>query len=120
MSVVDQNSSIRQASVGPSVRTLVSKDNLLPGFPSDLPRHDMVSPALRVLTIPDGSVFAVPGPSLVEVGLHGIGDLMKARAVCIDDADRRFPHTDLRMILGPDGRKPACLPALDQEGLKSQ
>ena len=83
------------------MRALASKGNLLPGFSPDLTRHDVVSPTLRVFTVPDGSVFAVPGPSLVEVGLRGIGDLMKTRAVCIDDADRRFPHTDLRMILDP-------------------
>ena len=59
----------------------------------------MVSPTLRIFTVPDRSVFAVAGPGLVEVGLRGIGDLMKTRTVCIDDADRRFPHTDLRMIL---------------------
>ena len=99
MSMVDQNSSIRQASVGPSVRALVGKGHFLPRFSSDLPRHDVVSPAFWVLSVPDGSVFAVPGPGLVEVGLRGICDLMKTRAVCIDDADRRFPHTDLRMIL---------------------
>ena len=99
MSVVDQNSPIRQASVGPSVRALSSKGNLLPGFSSNLPRHNVVSPTLWVFTVPNRSVFAVAGPSLVEVGLRGIGDLMKTSAVCIDDADRRFPHTDLRMIL---------------------
>jgi len=101
MSVVDQNSSIRQASVGPSVRALASKGHFLPGISSDLPRHDVVSPTLRVLSVPDGSVRPIPGPSLVEVGLRGICDLMKTCAVCIDDADRRFPHTDLRMILDP-------------------
>ena len=101
MSVVDQNPPIRQASVGPSVRTLACKGNLLPGYSSDLPRHDVVSTTLRVLSVPDRSVRPVPSPSLVEVGLRGIGDLMKTRAVCIDDADRRLPHTDLRMILDP-------------------
>ena len=99
MSVIDQNPPIRQASVGPSVRSLAGKGNFLPGLSSDLPNHDVVSPTLRVFSVPDRSVFAVPGPSLVEVGLRGIGDLMKTRTVCIDDADRSFPHADLRVIL---------------------
>ena len=94
LSVIDQNPTIRQASVGPSVRALAGKGNFLPRFSSDLPRHDVVSPTLRVLSVQDRSVRPVPSPSLVEVGLRGIGYLMKTRALCIDDADRRFPHTD--------------------------
>ena len=79
--------------------TLVGKSDFLARFPSDLSCHDVVAPAIWIFSIPDGGVRAVTSPSLVEVGLRGISNLMKPRSVRVDDADRCLPQTDLGMIL---------------------
>jgi len=78
---------------------MAGKRNLLAGLPTDLSRHDVVAAAIGILSVPDRYVRAVPSPSLVEVGVLGIRNLMKLRSVGINDADCCFPHTDLRMIL---------------------
>ena len=65
MSMVDQNSSIRQASVGPSVRALVGKGHFLPGFPPIFPAMTWYPPPFGFFRFQMG-VFL---PSRVQVWL---------------------------------------------------
>ena len=67
-------------------------------FPSFLSHHDVVATAIGILSVPDGGVRAITSPSLVEVGVLGIRNLMKPRSVSVNDTDRCLPHADLRMI----------------------
>jgi len=97
--MVDQNPPVGHAGVCPSMSTLVGKSNFLARFSSDLSCHDVVAAAIGIFSIPDGGVCAITSPSLVEVGVLGISNLMKPRSVGVDDADRCLPHTDLRMVL---------------------
>ncbi len=79
--------------------TLVRKRDFRARFPFDLSCHDVVAPAIWIFSSPDGGVRAGTSPSLVEVGLRGISNLMKPRSVRVDDADRCLPHADLGMVL---------------------
>ena len=96
--MVNQNPSINHAGVCPSMSALIGKSYFLARFPSDLSCHDVVASAIGILSVPDGGVRAITSPSLVEVGVLGIRNLMKPRSVGVNDTDRRLPHTDLRMI----------------------
>ena len=96
--MVDQNPAVGHAGVCSSVYSLVGKSDFLARFSSDLSRHDVVAPAIGILSVPDGGVRAVTSPSLVEVGVLGIRNLMKPRTIGVDDTDRCLPHADLRMI----------------------
>ena len=96
--MVNQNPPVGHAGVCPSMSTLVGKSDFLARFSSDFSCHDVVAPAIGILSVPDGGVRAVTSPSLVEVGVLGISNLMKPRSVGVNDTDRRLPHTDLRMI----------------------
>ena len=78
--------------------SLVGKSDLLAGLPANLSRHDVVAAAIWIFSIPDRRVRAVTSPSLVEVGVLGIRNLVKPRSIGIDDTDRCFPHAHLRMI----------------------
>ena len=97
--MVNQNPSINHAGVCPSMSALIGKSYFLARFPSDLSCHDVVASAIGILSVPDGGIRAITSPSLVEVGVLGISNLMKPRSVGVDDADRCLPHTDLGMIL---------------------
>jgi len=97
--MVNQNPPVGHAGVCPSMYSFVGKSDFLARFPSDFSCHDVVAPAIGILSVPDGGVRAVTSPSLVEVGVLGISNLMKPRSVGVDDADRCLPHTDLGMIL---------------------
>lgn len=96
--MINQNPPVGHAGVCPSMSTLVGKSDFLARFSSDLSRHDVVAAAIGIFSIPDGSVRAVTSPSLVEVGVLGIRNLMKPRTIGVDDTDRCLPHADLRMI----------------------
>ena len=96
--MVDQNPPVGHAGVCPSMSTLVGKSDFLARFSSDFSCHDVVASAIGILSVPDGGVRAVTSPSLVEVGVLGIRNLMKPRTIGVDDTDRCLPHADLRMI----------------------
>ena len=96
--MVDQNPPVGHAGVCPSMYSLVGKSDFLARFSSDLSCHDVVAPAIWIFSIPDGDVRAVTSPSLVEVGVLGIRNLMEPRSVSVNDTDRCLPHADLRMI----------------------
>ena len=96
--MINQNPPVGHTGVCPRVVFLVGKSDLLAGLSADLPRHDVVAAASRILSIPDRRVRAVPSPSLVKVGVLGIRNLMKPRSVGVNDTDRCLPHADLRMI----------------------
>ena len=96
--MVNQNPPVGHAGVCPSMSTLVGKSDFLARFSSDLSCHDVVAAAIGIFSIPDGGVRAITSPSLVEVGVLGIRNLMKPRTVSVNDTDRCLPHADLRMI----------------------
>ena len=96
--MINQNPPVSHTGVCPRVVSLVGKSDFLAGLPADLSRHDVVATAIWIFSIPDGSVRAVTSPSLVEVGVLGIRNLMKPRTIGVDDTDRCLPHADLRMI----------------------
>ena len=96
--MINQNSAIRQASVNPSVRALIGKRNLLARLASNLSRHDVVSSTFRVFPIPDGCIGSIARPSLVEICVVGIGNLMKTGTICIDDANGCLPFADIGII----------------------
>ena len=96
--MINQNPPVSHTGVRPRVVSLVGKGDLLARLPADLSRHDVVATAIWIFSIPDGSVRAVTSPSLVEVGVLGISNLVKPRSIGVDDTDRCLPHPDLRMI----------------------
>jgi len=99
--MIDQNPAIRQASVSPSVRTLIGNGNLLSGFTSDLTRHYMIATAFGILPVPYGCVGSIPCPRLVEICISLISQLMKASTIDINNTDDRLPFTHIRIILNP-------------------
>ena len=96
--MINQNPPVGHTGVCPRVVSLVGKTDLLAGLPADLSRHDVVAAAIWIFSIPDRRVRAVTSPSLVEVGVLGIRNLMKPCSIGVDDTDRCLPHSDLRMI----------------------
>ena len=96
--MINQNPPVSHTGVRPRVVSLVGKSDLLTGLSADLSCHDVVAATIGVFSIPDGRVRAVPSPSLVEVGVLGIRNLVKPRSIGVDDTDRCLPHPDLRMI----------------------
>ena len=96
--MINQNPPVGHTGVCPRVIFLVGKSDLVAGLSADLPRHDVVAAASRILSIPDRRIRAVPSPSLVKVGVLGIRNLMKPCSIGVDDTDRCLPHPDLRMV----------------------
>ena len=68
-----------------------------------------------VLAVPDGRVEAVPGPGGIEIGAGAVAQLMKSRAVHVDDKDRAFPVDGDGIVLGAAETAtvaPACVASL--------
>ena len=94
----DEDPAVGETGVGPGMISLVGERKFLTGFCPYLTGHHHVATRLWVLSIPNRRVAAISRPSLIEVGMRAVGELMEAGSIRIDDMDGGLPFRNIGIV----------------------
>src|SRR3569623_2571825 len=75
----------------PVMISLVGERDLVTGLAADVRLYNAVAAGLFVLAVPQRRVQAVARPGRIEIGARAVAQLVKARAVGVNDKDLALP-----------------------------
>lgn len=87
--------------VSPGMMPLTGEGNFVARLCTHLAGHHHVATRLWFLSIPNRRICPVASPSLIEVCVGAVGQLMQPGSIGMNDVYCGFPFRDIRIVLQP-------------------